>query len=448
MAFPAAYYKGYFSSRLKSGAPAPKGVPPAVARRSQSGSQLRIEPRKEVRHKRPNCSKSPTKPHSSPSHFRQSPGTGRWPPEGRRARFALPALFYAVEIWRGKRAWDQHRRALEAQGERFTLGELAPPSVPDTQNLALAPMLKPLFNFARSPDRPLEWLYTNGLNRLERMSIGRRTRTTEGDPAVGNLDQGTFADFEACAPACTGETPTTSRRTQRAPRLRWCASPWPLSMPTSRDGVTCQRQQPSRRLGIRLRRVCQCPQLPLCGLRGPQVRAHLNQLWRFAGLPRQKVHFVSARRAHVGDLHPTPRLRQPLAGLSHARARSETQSALAQGWLRVKSPPAQTAPALAVSLDAGEMAAIVLASIVSSDVIRDAVQIWSWPVSSIRPQPTSAFSWIRVIRGSLLARFSTTHRVQPGVVDGDGCSLSVAFEDDVPGDGLHSLAFPVADSED
>ncbi|HOY58118.1 MAG TPA: hypothetical protein PK640_08265 [Verrucomicrobiota bacterium] len=114
----------------------------------------------------------------------------------------LPALFYAVENWRGKRAWDQHRRALEAQGERFMLGELAPPSVPDAQNLALAPMLKPLFNFARSPDRPLEWLDTNGLNRLERMSIGRR----EGDPAVGNLDQGTFADFEACARFYRGNT--------------------------------------------------------------------------------------------------------------------------------------------------------------------------------------------------------------------------------------------------
>jgi uncharacterized membrane protein len=43
------------------------------------------------------------------------------------------ALFYAEEDWRGKRDWEQYKRAAEAKGERFDLSSFAPPAVPDDQ---------------------------------------------------------------------------------------------------------------------------------------------------------------------------------------------------------------------------------------------------------------------------------------------------------------------------
>src|SRR6266496_1290935 len=38
----------------------------------------------------------------------------------------LVALLYAEENWRGKRAWVNHTRQWEAQGEKFTLAALMP----------------------------------------------------------------------------------------------------------------------------------------------------------------------------------------------------------------------------------------------------------------------------------------------------------------------------------
>jgi len=77
----------------------------------------------------------------------------------------LVALFYAEEDWRGKRAWEQHRREWEAKGEKFNIADLAPPPVPDEKNFALTPLLKPALEFNHSP-RGVVWTDTNGRARL------------------------------------------------------------------------------------------------------------------------------------------------------------------------------------------------------------------------------------------------------------------------------------------
>ncbi len=46
----------------------------------------------------------------------------------------LIALVYAVENWRGHRAWTQFQREWEAKGERFNLADVIPPPVPDDEN--------------------------------------------------------------------------------------------------------------------------------------------------------------------------------------------------------------------------------------------------------------------------------------------------------------------------
>jgi hypothetical protein len=55
---------------------------------------------------------------------------------------ALIVLLYLEEDWRGARAWAETKAKWEAKGETFDINRLAPPSVPDDQNLAALPLFK------------------------------------------------------------------------------------------------------------------------------------------------------------------------------------------------------------------------------------------------------------------------------------------------------------------
>jgi len=120
----------------------------------------------------------------------------------------LVALFYAEEDWRGKRAWEKHRREWEAKGEKFNIAELAPPPVPDEKNFALTPLLKPALEFSRGP-RGVVWTDTNGLARLQniRADLAPSPRRLTNDHLVlGSLEKGTFADLAACRDFYRGNT--------------------------------------------------------------------------------------------------------------------------------------------------------------------------------------------------------------------------------------------------
>ncbi len=62
------------------------------------------------------------------------------------ALVTLFVLFHAVENWRGKRAWEQYRKEQEAKGVSFDFNSVVPPPVPDEQNFAMTPLLKPLLD--------------------------------------------------------------------------------------------------------------------------------------------------------------------------------------------------------------------------------------------------------------------------------------------------------------
>lgn len=65
----------------------------------------------------------------------------------------LLVSFYLEELWRGQRAWEATRRDFEAKGGILDLAKLAPPPVPDDQNFAMTPLLKPLY-LPGSQDHP------------------------------------------------------------------------------------------------------------------------------------------------------------------------------------------------------------------------------------------------------------------------------------------------------
>ncbi len=84
------------------------------------------------------------------------------------------ALFYGEENWRGRRAWQNLKREFEARGERLDIAAFIPPKIPDEQNLAMTPLLKPLFEFEfdRTPGRiGLSWRDTNAMARLNRLRL-------------------------------------------------------------------------------------------------------------------------------------------------------------------------------------------------------------------------------------------------------------------------------------
>ena len=120
----------------------------------------------------------------------------------------LVALFYAVENWRGARAWDQHRRSLEVRGESIELAELIPPPVPQEQNLALAPVLQPIFDYTRSATG-LVW---NQLEARERLSaaFGGSGKVMNVRDGPGSIEKGTFTDLEVCWREWPGKEPTAT----------------------------------------------------------------------------------------------------------------------------------------------------------------------------------------------------------------------------------------------
>ena len=72
-----------------------------------------------------------------------------------RARFAIAGLtvlalillFYTIEGWRGRRAWRQYEAEMKAKGVELNFDAFIPPPVPDEQNFAMTPFLKPLLDF-------------------------------------------------------------------------------------------------------------------------------------------------------------------------------------------------------------------------------------------------------------------------------------------------------------
>jgi hypothetical protein len=107
----------------------------------------------------------------------------------------LLELFYTEEAWRGKRAWQQYRSQLVAEGMAMELKAYVPPPVPDDQNFAMTPFLAPLYDFNPQPLQPGQsrWRDTNGMNRLT--VFGREVLVDHAQKIFPAFDQP--LDFQA-----------------------------------------------------------------------------------------------------------------------------------------------------------------------------------------------------------------------------------------------------------
>ena len=108
----------------------------------------------------------------------------------------LVALFYAEEDFRGKHAWNNFKREGEAQGEKFDMASFVPPPVPDDQNFAMTPLLRPVLDYYRSTNG-VRWRDTNGYARLENLRVYGSNADYNKAPAFGSVEQDKFTDLQA-----------------------------------------------------------------------------------------------------------------------------------------------------------------------------------------------------------------------------------------------------------
>ncbi|MFO1477695.1 MAG: hypothetical protein U1F98_13720 [Verrucomicrobiota bacterium] len=146
--------------------------------------------------------------------------TGLPPSRFRPARWALWLVYFAllnlvtplamwitIENVRGEYIWSQFRREWEAKGEKFQVADVVPAPVPDDQNFALTPLLRPIFDFIQTTNGA-EWRDTNGLARLSAVQISKGHARGESTRASGlaGLDQTNLTDLAGVAAFYRGNT--------------------------------------------------------------------------------------------------------------------------------------------------------------------------------------------------------------------------------------------------
>lgn len=102
------------------------------------------------------------------------------------------ALVYAVENWRGRSAWNEFRRELEAKGLSGTMQSLIPPPVPDEQNFFMAPPWE-ILRFVRSNGVTV-WSDTNGTSKSILDAFGPHGSEA---PRTGDLFAGRRIELQA-----------------------------------------------------------------------------------------------------------------------------------------------------------------------------------------------------------------------------------------------------------
>jgi hypothetical protein len=89
----------------------------------------------------------------------------------------LLLLVYAEENWRGKRAWTNYRRELQARGEPVDVQGIIPPKIPDDQNFAAIPRIQRWF--PRLADQDADWpqIYTKAAQSVPKENRNQRVPT-------------------------------------------------------------------------------------------------------------------------------------------------------------------------------------------------------------------------------------------------------------------------------
>ena len=124
------------------------------------------------------------------------------------------AMWTTVENVRGRLAWNHYKHDWEAKGEKFDTASLIPPPVPDNENFALTPLLRPIYDLTQGPNG-VTWRDTNAYAHLGGIRVDLKLAGgTNKFPGLGSLEKRTPVELEALQVFYRGNTnypqPTTS----------------------------------------------------------------------------------------------------------------------------------------------------------------------------------------------------------------------------------------------
>lgn len=124
----------------------------------------------------------------------------------------LVAFIVAEENWRAKRAWDACRRELEAKGEKLDLKDFIPPPVPDDQNFAMTPLLRPLWETVKNSiggTDPRDPAAVERVNHIDVHHLGPNRDVAL--PSSGNRERGKRSELEKWLPILEKDNPKRDR---------------------------------------------------------------------------------------------------------------------------------------------------------------------------------------------------------------------------------------------
>lgn len=122
----------------------------------------------------------------------------------------LWGLFWSIENVRGEKAWAQTRKSLQDRGERLSYTDFVPPEVPDDQNLAMTPLLKPLLDWTTGPGaRPRD---TNAYEAVRKISV-----TVPDASNLTSMRDGKRTDLEAWRKALAKSTNMVVKQDGKSP---------------------------------------------------------------------------------------------------------------------------------------------------------------------------------------------------------------------------------------
>lgn len=100
------------------------------------------------------------------------------------AFISLTVLLYSIELWRGKRAYAQLQRQLEAEGGSLELKAVIPPPVPEEENFCATPLLAAIVDYeGTAPPMfsvKVEWRHPEIIERLESLRLPPQEASSPG----------------------------------------------------------------------------------------------------------------------------------------------------------------------------------------------------------------------------------------------------------------------------
>lgn len=116
---------------------------------------------------------------------------------------AFVLCFYAFENWRGNRAWNQYLK--ETKDSDLWIGSPFEP-IPELENFAMHPLIRPLTMFDKQPYGPLRWLDGKGYKQISKTMVCSAADYVIVRPLIGDFVQAQPTSMKGLQVYYRGET--------------------------------------------------------------------------------------------------------------------------------------------------------------------------------------------------------------------------------------------------